>query len=133
MRHVETAELTGLVNQLNFEYRSLCMSAKSVKNNLESLGEYIRLVHDELHYINQMEDVELNRDWSMPAKLNYSELSKHRKQVEASLANRQMNYARIIAMAESLVAAKHPAVEDINVRTLLHLKRSIKVIFIIII
>lgn len=118
MRHVETAELTGLVNQLNFEYRSLCMSAKSVKNNLELLLEYVKLVHEELHFINQMEDVELNRDWSVPAKLNYSELREHRKQVETSLANRQMNYTRILAMAESLVDAKHPAAQDINVRNL---------------
>lgn len=116
MRHVETAELTGLVNQLNFEYRSLCMSAKSVKSNLESLLEYVKLVHEELRFINQMEDVELNRDWSVPAKLSYSELKEHRKQVEASLANRQMNYTRIVAMAESLVDAKHPAAQDINVR-----------------
>ena len=66
MRHAETAELTGLVNQLNREYRSLCVGAKTVKGNLESLGEYIELVHEELSYIGQFEDSELNRDWSAP-------------------------------------------------------------------
>ena len=118
MRHAETAELTGLVNQLNREYRSLCVGAKTVKGNLESLGEYIGLVHEELSYIGQIEDIELNRDWSAPGKLSAADLARHKKQVEVSLVNKETDYARIVALAERLVAARHPAWEDVSVSRL---------------
>ena len=114
MNHAETKELTNLINQLNIEYHLLCSATKSVRSNLDSLNEFIKLVHDELHYINEMEDVELNRDWSQPGKLSASELVKHRKQIESTLSNKKMAYAKIITFAENLIEAKHPAIEDIN-------------------
>lgn len=119
MNHAETKELTDLINQLNMEYHLLCTTTKSVRSNLDSLNEFIKLVHDELHYINEMEDVELNRDWSQPGKLNASELIKHRKQIESTLSNKKMAYAKIITFAENLIEAKHPAIEDIKVSGIL--------------
>jgi len=62
-----------------------------------------------------MEDGELNRDWSQPGRLNEDELLAHRKEVETSLGSRKIAYARIMALAESLIEAKHPASDDIKV------------------
>jgi len=115
LNHSETPELTQLVNQLNKEYHGLCATAKRVKEHLDSLGEFIRLVHEELQYVNEMEDGELNRDWSQPGRLNEDELLAHRKEVETSLGSRKIAYARIMALAESLIEAKHPASDDIKV------------------
>jgi len=115
LNHSESPELTQLVNQLNAEYHSLCTNAKQVKVDLESLSEFIRLVHDELQYLNEMEDVEVNRDWSQPGKLNESELMGHKKEVEDVLGNKKMAYARIIMLAENLIERRHPATDDIRV------------------
>ena len=50
-----------------------------VKYNFEDLYEFMKLVNDELRYLNELELVELNRDWSQPNKLNSSELFKYKK------------------------------------------------------
>jgi hypothetical protein len=39
----------------------------------------MKLVNDELRYLNELELIELNRDWSQPNKLNSSELFKYKK------------------------------------------------------
>jgi len=50
-----------------------------VKYNFEDLYEFMKLVNDELRYLNELELIELNRDWSQPNKLNSSELLKYKK------------------------------------------------------
>lgn len=40
--------------------------------------EFNKLIQDELRYISEMEDIELNRDWSQPKKLNSSDLIQHK-------------------------------------------------------
>jgi hypothetical protein len=50
-----------------------------VKYNFEDLYEFMKLVNDELRYLNELELIELNRDWSQPNKLNSSELFKYKK------------------------------------------------------
>lgn len=75
----DTPELTCKINTLNEEYHYLCAFTATIHNNLEDLNEFIRSVHDELHFINEMEDIELNRDWSQPGKLKLNELIQHKK------------------------------------------------------
>ena len=53
--------------------------ATTINNNLDDLKEFIRSVHDELHFINEMEDIELNRDWSQPGKLKSFDLVSHKE------------------------------------------------------
>lgn len=40
--------------------------------------EFNKLIQDELRYISEMEDIELNRDWSQPKKFKSSELIQHK-------------------------------------------------------
>jgi hypothetical protein len=40
---------------------------KNLKNqnqNFEDLYEFLKLMNDELRYMNEIDDIELNRDWS---------------------------------------------------------------------
>jgi len=52
------------------------------QQKLESLLEFYRIVQDELKYLNEMEDIELNRDWSQPKKFKSSDLIQHKQVFE---------------------------------------------------
>lgn len=109
----DTPELICKLNTLNEEHQYLSVIVTTMRNNLQDLYDLIRLVHDELHYINDMEDMELNRDWSQPGKLNLDHLKQHKYQVESELINRQVKFSRIFQFGENLVETEHPASEDI--------------------
>ena len=79
LEHAECLEFTEKINDLNEAYNNLCVLVKNSKKYLEELNEFLRMVHDELHYLNQIEDLELNRDWSQPNKLKSNELLKHKQ------------------------------------------------------
>jgi acetoacetate decarboxylase len=51
--------------------------------------EFNKLIQDELRYISEMEDIELNRDWSQPKKFKSSDLIQHKlvKLIDLKLAN----------------------------------------------
>lgn len=51
----------------------------------------MKLVNDELRYMNEIEDIELNRDWSQPNKLNSNELIQYKK-VNFLLISRFIHY-----------------------------------------
>jgi hypothetical protein len=74
-------------------------------------------MNDELRYMNEIEDIELNRDWSQPNKLNSGELLKYKKNVESTLERRKPKINYIVNFAERLIENKHPASKDLNVRT----------------
>ena len=63
-----------MYTSLNF----ICSSLKIKQSQLESIKEFNASVQDELRYIGEMEDIELNRDWSQPKKLKSSELIQHK-------------------------------------------------------
>ena len=42
-----------------------------------------------MHFINEMEDIELNRDWSQPGKLKYAELVVHKEVLLSLLVHNQ--------------------------------------------
>ena len=60
-------------------YLILKNKLKNEKQNFEDLYEFLKLMNEELRYMNEIEDVELNRDWSQPNKLNSDELFKYKK------------------------------------------------------
>jgi hypothetical protein len=45
------------------------------QKTLELIKEFCTLVHDELYYLDQKEEIEISRDWSMPEKLDSYELT----------------------------------------------------------
>ena len=45
---------------------------------LKQLEELIKLVNDQLYRLDQIEEIELTRDWSSPHKLSYSSLQAHK-------------------------------------------------------
>lgn len=45
------------------------------QKSLELVKEFLTLVNDELYFLDQKEEIELSRDWSMPEKLDSFELT----------------------------------------------------------
>ncbi len=76
---VETIdELNAAFKELYSSLNSLCASLKIKQSQLESLKEFNCAIQDELRYLSEMEDIELNRDWSQPKKIKSSELIQHK-------------------------------------------------------
>lgn len=46
---------------------------------LKHLEEFVKLVNEELYHLDQIEELELTRDWSSPNKLSFSSLQTHKK------------------------------------------------------
>lgn len=46
---------------------------------LKQLEEFVKLVNEQLYRLDQIEELELTRDWSSPHKLSYSSLLAHKK------------------------------------------------------
>lgn len=46
---------------------------------LKQLEEFVKLVNEQLYRLDQIEEIELTRDWSSPHKLNFSSLQAHKK------------------------------------------------------
>ena len=81
----ETEIKVETISRINRSYQelfaslnSLCASLKIKQSQLESLKEFNSAIQDELRYLSEMEDIELNRDWSQPKKLKSSELIQHK-------------------------------------------------------
>ena len=76
---VETiSRINRSYQELFASLNSLCASLKIKQSQLESLKEFNSAIQDELRYLSEMEDIELNRDWSQPKKLKSSELIQHK-------------------------------------------------------
>jgi hypothetical protein len=78
MDHAETTELNTRLDDLFSSYNCLCKSISNAQHDLDSLVEFIKLISDELRFIDELEDVELSRDWSQPDKFSSSDLMQHK-------------------------------------------------------
>jgi hypothetical protein len=112
--HPDTNELSLKLEELFSSLNHLCETLQIKQKDLESLKEFNRLVQDELRYIGEMEDIELNRDWSQPKKFKSSELIQHKLNVELTLNHKKNKLNEIYKSAERLLKLKHPASVDIN-------------------
>lgn len=114
MDHLETEDLNSKSDETFTSFNYLCKSLKLTQQDLESLIEFNKLIQDELRYINEMEDIELNRDWSQPTKLNSSDLIQHKLNVELTLNHKKSKISYIQNFAKRLIESKHPASEEIS-------------------
>jgi hypothetical protein len=48
------------------------------KKSLEQLRDFVKLINEEMRFLEQKEEVEVTRDWSSPSKLNSSQLKKYK-------------------------------------------------------
>ena len=88
-----TTEINSVCDELFTSLNFLCSSLKIKQNQLESIKEFNAAVQEELRYISEMEDIELNRDWSQPKKLKSVELIQHRHvKFYLSLLNSHQNF-----------------------------------------
>ena len=71
-------DINRAYQELFSSLNSLCASLKIKQSQLESLKEFNGAIQDELRYLSEMEDIELNRDWSQPKKMKSSELIQHK-------------------------------------------------------
>ena len=71
-------EIDQLYQELCSSLNSICSALKVKQSQLESIKEFNQSVKDELRYLSEIEDIELNRDWSQPKKLKSSELIQHK-------------------------------------------------------
>ncbi len=45
---------------------------------MEQLRDFVKLINEEMRFLEQKEEVEVTRDWSSPSKLNSSQLKKYK-------------------------------------------------------
>ena len=77
---------------------------------MHQLKDFVKSVNDELHYLDEKEVIELNRDWSSPNKLNSSSLVNFKKNLESELNARLIdNIEPIMLLGQALISDKHPA------------------------
>lgn len=73
-------------------------------------------MNEEIFYLDQKEQLELNRDWSNPDKLDSFTLKQYKKNLDYDLERRmQINISPIKLLAQSMINEKHPAANHINV------------------
>lgn len=105
------------VDDIFNEFRQLCFSIKKEGQNLDSLYELTKLIHQEIKFFNEIEDIELNRDWSQLNKLNSNELFEYKNEIEAKLSQRKSKISYILGYADRLISNDHPASNDIQVKS----------------
>lgn len=71
---------------ISFVYWFFKSSANIKLKSLKQLIDFIRSIKEELDYLEQIEESEINRDWSSIAKLDSSELRLHKKVIRITLA-----------------------------------------------
>jgi hypothetical protein len=114
MDHPETCELNTKLDELFSLFNSVCNSLSEAQHNMDVLIEFNKLIQEELKYLYEMEDVELNRDWSQPKKLKSSELIQHKHNVEMTLNHKKSKVSYIINFADRLIENNHPAAEELK-------------------
>jgi hypothetical protein len=103
------------IDNIFSEFKQLCFSIKKEEQNLNSLYELTKLIHQEIKFFNEIEDKELNRDWSLLNKLNSKELFDYKQETEAKISQRKSKISYILGYAERLIKNGHLASNDLNV------------------
>jgi hypothetical protein len=117
MDHAETSDLNAKLDDLFAMFNNLCKHLNMAQQNMDSLIEFNKLIQDELRYLSEMEDIELNRDWSQPRKLKSTDLIQHKLSVEMTLNHKKSKVSYIINFAERLIESNHPASDDLKAYT----------------
>lgn len=82
---------------------------------LKQLEEFVKLVNEQLYRLDQIEELELTRDWSSPHKLSHSSLTSHQKTLDEELRLRSMSYVEPInTYGRALIADNHPAANHVR-------------------
>lgn len=108
-------EIGPSLNKIFSSFNSLCKSLNLSHQYLDTLMEFNKLVQDELRYLNEMEDIEYNRDWSQPCRFKSSELIQHKSNVELTLSHKSKKIQFIVSFADKMIEAKHPASSDLSI------------------
>lgn len=83
---------------------------------LNQYNDFIKQVNEEIFYLDQKEQLELNRDWSSPNKLDSFSLKQYKKNLDYDLERRMLtNISPIKHLAQAMINEKHPAANHINV------------------
>jgi hypothetical protein len=113
MQLPESNDLNSALDDLFSSFNGLCKSLSASQQFLETLMELNKLIQDELKYVNDMEDLEYNRDWTQPRKLKSSELMQHKSSVELTLNHKTKKILYIVSFAERMIESQHPASADL--------------------
>ncbi len=54
---------------------------------LEQFRDFLNVIHVELDYLSKLEQIEMNRDWSMPNKMDSASLKQYKQVVEGIFLN----------------------------------------------
>jgi hypothetical protein len=112
---IESAELNSKLDDLFSSFNGLCKSLSTSQQFLETLMEFNKLIQDELKYVNDMEDIEYNRDWTQPRRLKSSDLIQHKSNVELTLNHKSKKIMYIVSFVERMIESQHPASADLVV------------------
>lgn len=83
---------------------------------LNQYNDFVKQINDEIFYLDQKEQIELNRDWSNPSKLKSSSLKQYKKNLDYELERRLVvNVNPIKLLAQTMLNEQHPAASHVKV------------------
>ena len=115
-------DLKQKIDKTFSKFNYLCRNLKKSFEYLEMFALFLQSFKDEMKELNNIENIELNRDWSVPNKQNIVELQKYKTHLLLNVNLRKINIKQVIFIANKLISLNHPAREmiDNKIKTLKH-------------
>ncbi|XP_017784158.1 PREDICTED: dystonin isoform X28 [Nicrophorus vespilloides] len=111
-RQYFTGDELSLYNQhlstLQKVYAELLSFSNNRMSDLDSLVDFIQSATNELHWLNEKEEIELSRDWS-DIHMNLHAVEKYYESLMSELEKREIQFGAVQDRGESLVLQNHPA------------------------
>ncbi|CAF0712702.1 unnamed protein product [Brachionus calyciflorus] len=103
------------LNELEILYNLTYNLSNQRLKSLNQLKDFVKQINDEMFYLDQKEEVEINRDWSSPSKLDSSSLKQYKKNLDYELERRlKINIHPLKVLGQALINDKHPAANHIR-------------------
>ncbi|XP_071036383.1 microtubule-actin cross-linking factor 1 isoform X6 [Parasteatoda tepidariorum] len=97
-----------LLSKLEKGYSEVLVLSNKRMSDLDTLLDFIQSATNELIWMNEKEEIEINRDWSSKT-LNIPEIEDYQRALTIELEKREVQFNSVQDRGESLVLQKHPA------------------------
>ncbi|KAF5301223.1 hypothetical protein FQA39_LY10809 [Lamprigera yunnana] len=101
------------LSQLQKIYAELSTFSNNRLSDLDSLLDFIQSATNELHWLNEREEIEVSRDWS-DKKINLQAVEKYYENLMSELEKREIQFGAVQDRGEALVLQNHPACKAIE-------------------
>ncbi|CAL4125335.1 unnamed protein product, partial [Meganyctiphanes norvegica] len=103
----------NLLGQLRKTYAELLSLSNKRVSDLHSLLDFLQAATQELIWLNEREETELNRDWANKS-LNINDVEKYYEKLMSELEKREVQFSAVQDRGNSLVIGHHPASKTVE-------------------